>query len=77
MLPVSRFQNFLCPGLTTMEVAQIGAEDGTFQKFTEVEAIKFSEKNFGGMLKPKSVRRTLVTGLINGPRANKQFDIMF
>ena len=26
---------------------------------------------------PKSVRRTLVIGLIYGPRANKQFDIAF
>ena len=36
-----------------MEVAQIGAEDETFQKSTEVEAhlsIKFSKKNFGGIL---------------------------
>ena len=29
------------------------------------------------MLRPKSVRRTLVMGLIYGPRANKQFDIAF
>ena len=31
MLPVSRFQNFYVLDLT-MEVAQIKAEDGTFQK---------------------------------------------
>ena len=30
-----------------------------------------------GILRPKSVRRTLVIGLIYGPRANKQFDIVF
>ena len=30
-----------------------------------------------GILRPKSVRRTLVIGLIYGPRANKQFDIAF
>ena len=30
-----------------------------------------------GIVRPKSVRRTLVTGLIYGPRANKQFDIVF
>ena len=30
-----------------------------------------------GILGPKSVRRTLVIGLIYGPRANKQFDLMF
>ena len=41
-------------------------------------SIKLSKKNFGGILRntecPKSVRRTLVMGLIYGPRANKQFD---
>ena len=37
-------------------------------------SIKPSKKNFGGTLRPKSVRRTLVMGLIYGPRANKQFD---
>ena len=30
-----------------------------------------------GILRPKSVRKTLVMGLIYGPRANKQFDIAF
>ena len=47
---------------------------------TEVKThsfIKFSKKSFGGILKPKSVRRPLVVGLIYGPRANKQFDIAF
>ena len=47
---------------------------------TKVEthlSIKLSKKNFGGILGPKSVRRTLVTGLIYGLRANKQFDIVF
>ena len=47
---------------------------------TEVEmylSIKLSKMNFGGILRPKSVRRTLVTGLIYGPRANKQFDMAF
>ena len=36
---------------------------------TEVEthlSIKLSKKNFGGILRPKSVRRTLVIGLIYG-----------
>ena len=45
---------------------------------TEAEthlSIKFSNKNLGGVLRPKSVRRTLAIGLIYGPRANKQFDI--
>ena len=47
---------------------------------TDVEthlSIKLSKKNFRGILRPKSVRRTLVIGLIYGPRANKQFDIAF
>ena len=30
-----------------------------------------------GILRPKSVRRTLVIGLIYGLRANKQFDTAF
>ena len=47
---------------------------------TEVEthlSIKLSKKNFEGILRPKSVRRTLVMGLIYEPRENKQFDIVF
>ena len=70
-----------------MEVAQIKAEDGTFQVYcqyiaesTEDEthlSIKISKKYFGGILRLKSVRRTLVIGLIYGPKANKQFDIAF
>ena len=39
--------------------------------------IKLSKKNFGGILRPKFVRRTLVMGLIYGLRANKHFDIAF
>ena len=31
-------------------------------------SIKFSKKNFGGILRPKSVRRPLVIGLIYGLR---------
>ena len=70
-----------------MEVAQIKAEDETFQKYTAINSesteaethlsIKFSNKNFGWILRPKFVRITLVIGLIYGPRANKQFDIAF
>ena len=53
-----------------------------FQSRTENDnethlAIKPSKKNFGGILRPKYVRRTLVIGLIYGPRANTQFDIAF
>ena len=47
---------------------------------TEVEthlSIKFSKKNFGGILSTKSVRRSLVIVLMYGPIANKQFDIAF
>ena len=40
-------------------------------------SVKFSKRHFGGMLRPKSVRDTLVIGLIYGPRANKKFDIAF
>ena len=40
-------------------------------------SIKLSKKNFGGILRLKSVRRILVMGLIYGPRANKQSDIPF
>ena len=40
-------------------------------------SIKLSKKNFRGILRPKSVGRTLVIGLIYGPRANKQFDMVF
>ena len=38
-------------------------------------SIKFSKKDFGRILTLKSVRRTLVTGLIYDPRTNKRFDI--
>ena len=47
---------------------------------TEVEphlSIKLLKKNFGGILRPKSVGRTLAMGLIHGPRANTQFDVAF
>ena len=46
---------------------------------TKVEthlSIKLSKKNFG-ILRPNTVRRTLVIGLIYGSRANKQFDIAY
>ena len=87
MLPVSRFQNFSCPGSDDGSSSNKSG-DGTFEKCTvnkwlrllEAEthlSIKFSKKNFGGILRPKSVRRTLVIGLIYVPRANKQFDIAF
>ena len=66
-----------------MEVDQLRVEDGTFQKCT----VKLIVESTGaemhlsikprGILRPKSVRRKLVIGLIYGPRANKQFDIAF
>ena len=52
----------------------------SINKSTEAEthlSKKFSNKNFGEILRSKSVRRTLVMELIYGPRANKQFDIAF
>ena len=42
----------------------------------DVEAhliIKFSKRNFGGILRPKSGKRPLVTGLIHRPTSNEQF----
>ena len=78
MLPISRFQNFLCPGSddrsnsnksgrwNVSSVRQLTAES------TEVEthlSIKLSKKNFAGILRPKSVTRTLIKGLMHGPRA--------
>ena len=40
-------------------------------------SIKLSKKNFRGILRPKSVRRTLIIALIYEPRASKQFDKAF
>ena len=40
-------------------------------------SIKFSKKNFVGILRPESLRRSLVIGQIYGPRENKKFDIAF
>ena len=87
MLPVSRFQNLLCPGSddgissnkcgrwSVSSVLSINAESAEVETHL---SIKFSEKkNFGGILRPKSVRRPMVIGLIDGLRANKQFDITF
>ena len=82
MLPVSRFQNFSCPGSDDgsssnksgrWNVLSVIAESAEVEMYL---SIKLS-KNFAGILRPKSVRRTLVTGLIYGPRANKQFDHAF
>ena len=62
-----------------MEVDQIRVEDGTFQKCTVNKQLSLQTLHLSiklrGILRPKSVRRTLVIGLIYGPRANKQFDI--
>ena len=70
-----------------MEVAQIRAEDGTFQKCITKKQMSLQklkhiyeilkEELIGGILRPKSVRRPLVMGLIYGPRANEQFNIAF
>ena len=88
MLSVSRFQNFLCPGSDDgsssnnsgrWKVSKVYCQE--IVESTEVEThlsnIKLSKKNLGGILRPKSVRRTLVIRLIYGPRANKQCDIVF
>ena len=64
MLPVSHSQHFFCPG----------SDDGSSSNKSGRWNVS---KNFGGILRPKSVRRTLVIWLIYGPRANRQFDIAF
>ena len=89
MPPVSRFQNFLCPGSDDGRSSNNSGRWNVSKVYcqyivesTEVEmhlstCIKLSKKNFRGILSIKSVRRrTLVIGLIYGPRANKQFDIV-
>ena len=73
MLPVSHSKTFCALDLM-MEVAQIREDDGTFQVYCQY-IYKTLKENFG--VRPKSVRRTLVLGLIYGSRANKQFDIAF
>ena len=69
-----------------MEAAQIRAEDGTFQKCTIDKQMSLQKlKHIYEILKEElwrdteaqSVRRSLVMGLIYGPRANEQFDIAF
>ena len=66
-----------------MEVDQIRVENWAFQKCTVNKIVESTDidthlsMKLRGILRPKSVRRTLVIGLIYGPRANKQFDIAF
>ena len=87
VLPVSCFQNFSWLGSDDgsssnksrrWNISKVYCQ--SIAESTEAEthlSIKFSNKNFGGILRPKSVRRTLVIVLIYGPRANKQFDVAF
>ena len=81
MLPVSRFQSFLCPGSDEGSSSnKSGRWNVTNVLSIKVEthlAINLSKKNFGGILRLKSVRGILDIGLIYGPRANKQFEIPF
>ena len=81
ILPVSRFQNFLCPGSDDGSSSnKSGRWNVSSILSVKVEthlSIKLSKKNFGGIMRLKSVRGILVMGLIYGPRANKQFDIPF
>ena len=66
-----------------MEVDQIRVEDWPFFKSTLSIIVESTDVEIHlsiklrGILRPKSVRRTLVIGLIYWPRANKQFDIDF
>ena len=65
-----------------MEVDQLKVKMGRFKSILSINSestdvdMHLSMK-LRGIVRPKSVRRTLVTGLIYGPRANKQFDIVF
>ena len=69
-----------------MEVAQIRAENETFQKCIVNKQMSLQKlkhiyeilkEELGRIMRPKSVRRPLVMRLIYGPRANEQFDIAF
>ena len=62
------------PSDLTMELDQVRVEEAIVES-TDIE-MHLSMK-LRGILRPKSVRTTLVTGLIYGPRANEQFDIVF
>ena len=74
MLPGSLFQNFLCSGSDDGSSSNKSGRWNVSKVYcqqiaepAEVEthlSIKFSKKDFGGILRPKSVRRTLVIGLI-------------
>ena len=86
ILPVSCFQNLLHPGCddgSSSHKSGWNVSKVYYQQIaesTEVEmylSSKFSKKNFGRILRPKPVRRPLVTGLSYGPRANKQFDMAY
>ena len=87
MLPVSSFENFLCPGSDDGSSSNKSGRWNVSEVYcqqivesTDVQthlSIKLSKKNFRGILRAKSVRRTLVIGLIYEPRANKQFDLVF
>ena len=70
MLPVPRFQNFLCPGSDDGCCSNKSVRWDVSKVFCQklVESIevkthfplklKLSKKNFGGILRPKSVKRT-------------------
>ena len=87
MLLVSRFPNLLCVGSDDgsssnksggWNVSKLYCQYIAESSETETHlSIKFLKKDFGGILRPKSVRRTLVIGLIYEPRGNKQSDIAF
>ena len=78
LLPVSRFQNFLCPGSDDRSNSDKSGRWNNssvlsiIPKSTEVEthlSIKLSRKSYEGILRPKSATRTLIKGLMHGPRA--------
>ena len=68
-LPVSRFQNFLCPASDDGSSSNNSGRSNVSKVYcqeivepTEVEthlSIKLSKKNFGGILRPKSCKENV------------------
>ena len=73
MLPSSRSQNFSCPGSddgsSSNMIGRWNVSKVTVNKYLRLQKskhfniYKFSKKNFGGILRPRSVRRALVMSI--------------
>ena len=89
MLSVTLLQNFLCLYLT-IEVAQIRAENGRFQKCITNKYLSLRKlksiyiykiikeelrKDTEDRICKETITRPFIIRLVYGPRANKQFDI--